>query len=920
MIFLGWDYKQILMFRKILLLLFFLSSIIFVTSVKAFEPFIKSQSNPLPFSNNFQNWNEAGQYQPSVIFDNGIYKMWYASYSGAQFKIIYADSTDGINWTRQNLLDVYPGFDNHDPAIIKTQNGYTLFFVGSTGGGSQNFKIYKIDSADGVNFDTNSRQLVLQPTGNLESNAVSSPFIVFQNGVYYLFYLCWGNQGFRICMATSTNGNQWQRCPNNPVISETSDGPSILEKDGKHYLFFQSSLGVRQADSSDNLSCNMTWSNFQTVLPEPIVGPSVLDNQNILYLYYSGFTQTGLKIHLATSDNQIAPTPTPTASLTPTPNPSPTPTPQKNKVVIIPGLMASWNKEAMLHNKEVSQDKWNLLAFIKEYNGLTQSLENLGYIKDEDFFIFAYDWRKTLDILANDLKQFLKNHNLASSQINLVGHSLGGLVARIYGQKHGKDSLNKIITAGSPHLGTANTYKLVEAGEIERQNSTLWLMQKLAFQINRKGFETNKETINSVMPVAKDLFPIYDFLIDKEGNNISIQSMKIKNTTLLGYSSGFSQLFSALTTLAGDKDKNTLSGHKVDKRTSLDILMGDYPDGRPIENRFDLGDGVIASKSALAGDDLISLPADHGEIIYKAQPIKIILDKLGIPYSPNQIVEGKPTKITPSLIFALLSPAEMQVDFNLQHYQEVDGLIFIENADAGNYILKVKGKIPGGKYTVLVGQISNNNDKWFKIWGEINRFFPSVQTDTYSISFNPENLLDFPVNQDDIVSLFDLLIQRLSLLKKDYNHSDLGEAIEEVRDAKANFLKKYFKHVRKRLLECHREIFSVRRKAPSIYKNELYDTLIQIENLYDRSLENVKPKPTHSSLQNKLRQLNKMYKSRENWLLQKKQKGADVTNQAVLLGLAGEKLTKASDSLNDQKLNLAEIILESTQRLLKEIR
>ena len=39
--------------------------------------------------------------KPSVIFENGIYKMWY-SYRGEKYRIGYAESVDGIRWTRKD--------------------------------------------------------------------------------------------------------------------------------------------------------------------------------------------------------------------------------------------------------------------------------------------------------------------------------------------------------------------------------------------------------------------------------------------------------------------------------------------------------------------------------------------------------------------------------------------------------------------------------------------------------------------------------------------------------------------------------------------------------------------------------------------------------------------------------------------------
>lgn len=913
---------------KLFLFFLFLSYFFIATfsKVHALDPFVKHPNNPLVFSGSYTNWNEQGKYQPSVLFDDGVYKMWYASYNGSQFKIAYATSPDGITWSKQNRLDLRPGFDNHDPSILKTTNGYVMFFVSSTNGSSQNFKIYKISSTDGVNYDPQTISLVLQPEGLLERNAVSSPFVFHKNDSYYLFYLCWGNLGLRICMAISPDGDNWTRCPNNPIISETSDGPTVLEKGGKIYLFYQSSPGLRFVESPESLSCSMTWTSPQTILPEPLVGPSIFEKDGQLLLYYMGFNPTPLEIYFATSGVASSPTPTltPSPTLTPTSTPTPTstltPTPaEKKKIILIPGLMASWNKDAMLHNQQVDQQDWHLLPFVQEYKGITETLKNIGYQQDDDFYIFSYDWRRGIEQLADELAQFILAKNLDNKKINLVGHSLGGLISRIYGQKIGTQNIEKIITAGSPHQGTAKAYPLVEAGEIERDNTLIWLMQKLFFQINKNTFQTDKEAIQALMPSAKDLFPIYDFLNDGS-SYIPVDSLQTKNATLKSFSSNFSDIFDSLITIAGTNSNMTLFGYRVTSQNALDILLKNYVDGRPAENIYDLGDKTILSSSALVGNNKASLAADHAEIIYAFDSIKTILNKLGISYEDSQIVEGSKTNITPSLIFAILSPAEIEVSHNGQIFNEYEGLIFISNAEQGDYQLDVKGKSPGGKYKVLVGQIGNDQDKWFEIVGEINSILPFLQTDIYMISFDPNNPLDYSVNQNDTSSLFDLLIKKYSEIKKEYNHSDLGEAIEEIQDAKKNFQKKKYANMRKQILHSLEEVFNARKKASTYYKNELYDALIQLENLYQKTSEATNYSPKKKDLEKKLADLKKKYAEYESYLLKQNQKKKDVLKQSVSFLHMKEKLDQAEKEINKNTYALAEVLLVSATKLGQEIR
>ena len=86
----------------------------------------------------------------------------------------------------------------------------------------------------------------------------------------------------------------------------------------------------------------------------------------------------------------------------------------------------------------------------------------------------------------------------------------------------------------------------------------------------------------------------------------------------------------------------------------------------------------------------------------------------------------------------------MTVNFEDNVYEEDEGIIFISDAQSGNYELKVLG-IDQGKYEVIVGQISENNDVWESINGEIIQSPASSQTDSYSINYNNQTAVSiFP--------------------------------------------------------------------------------------------------------------------------------------------------------------------------------
>lgn len=62
-----------------------------------------------------------GEYafsKPSVLYDGGIYKMWY-SYRGEKYRIGYAESMDGIRWSRKDeLAGINPSDEGWDSEMI----------------------------------------------------------------------------------------------------------------------------------------------------------------------------------------------------------------------------------------------------------------------------------------------------------------------------------------------------------------------------------------------------------------------------------------------------------------------------------------------------------------------------------------------------------------------------------------------------------------------------------------------------------------------------------------------------------------------------------------------------------------------------------------------------------------------------------
>lgn len=110
------------------------------------------------------------------------------------------------------------------------------------------------------------------------------------------------------------------------------------------------------------------------------------------------------------------------------------------------------------------------------YEDLTEELRD-GLAGEEDepapVFPFGYDWRLPLDRIEDRLAAFVREvidrtlllkhyrddedyriNPTVNPTVNLVGHSMGGLIIAGYIERHGGGSVNKVVTLASPFQGS----------------------------------------------------------------------------------------------------------------------------------------------------------------------------------------------------------------------------------------------------------------------------------------------------------------------------------------------------------------------------------------------------------------------------------------------------------------------------------
>lgn len=101
--------------------------------------------------------------------------------------------------------------------------------------------------------------------------------------------------------------------------------------------------------------------------------------------------------------------------------------------------------------------------FFDYSQALITHLESLGYRENVDLFVFPYDWRLDVSDIATQLRDKIAIATTTSGvdKVNVIAHSMGGLVVKEYIKQFGGTAVDKLILVGVPHLGAPKAYKVL---------------------------------------------------------------------------------------------------------------------------------------------------------------------------------------------------------------------------------------------------------------------------------------------------------------------------------------------------------------------------------------------------------------------------------------------------------------------------
>jgi len=470
-------------------------------------------------------------------------------------------------------------------------------------------------------------------------------------------------------------------------------------------------------------------------------------------------------------------TPIPTATLIPTATPTaiPTSTPipieKKKKIFILPGLGASWNSRAIVYGDNVGDNDWKMTPFVNNYDGLIKLLEDNNMVRDVDYFIWNYDWRKPLSEIEIKFNNFVNTKNLSSNDdIYLIGHSLGGLVARLWSQDYQNDQVKEIITLGSPHLGSLDSYSVWNGGKVLNNKGVSSVVFKILLGLQNKGFlVTDLNKIRSFAPIVQDLLPTFDY-VSKNDQIIPWMSLSSKNENLDNKNRNIETVVSKLNLFVG-VGNSTPRVFNLGKRTLSDQVLGLWPDGRILNYDNSDGDGTVLKKSASAQvSNFMELNSDHGSIVNKS--LSNIAQKLNLEnknFSFNYV-----DNFSDSLVVFIGSPAKAKLVCKDKIFEEIEGFIIVKNQGFNNCELLLYPTDSGVVHLVFGNTKSSN-------WNYLEKDVTVGKNEKIQINFSSGKIFYEKSDSKNLIKLIKSDLQELKL-NKTIKFLERGDFVRVIND------------------------------------------------------------------------------------------------------------------------------------------
>ena len=212
-------------------------------------------------------WDRHIRERGWIIREDSTYNMWYTGYASEEGErhLGFAQSTDGIHWTRYPSNPIYSAGWVEDVCVVKSNGTYYMF---SEGRGDT---AHLLTSTDKINWKEKGNLDIRQTNGQpIKPGPFGTPTIWIEDSIWYLFY---ERNDLGIWLAKSTDQIKWTNVQDSPVIAlgpETYDRYAVamnqvIKYNGLYYGYYHASAFADWREWSTNVASSedlIHWTKY----------------------------------------------------------------------------------------------------------------------------------------------------------------------------------------------------------------------------------------------------------------------------------------------------------------------------------------------------------------------------------------------------------------------------------------------------------------------------------------------------------------------------------------------------------------------------------------------------------------------------------------------------------------------------------
>jgi hypothetical protein len=136
-----------------------------------------------------------GAAHPHVLKEGEAYRMWYEGFDGTVWRLLHADSRDGLDWTKRGLALGPGGSGSPDerglrnPLVLLRKGRYELWYQGRSRS-PERFRVLRALSADGIAWMKAAGEVALHPDPPLEGDeeVLADSALILPDGSVQVFF------------------------------------------------------------------------------------------------------------------------------------------------------------------------------------------------------------------------------------------------------------------------------------------------------------------------------------------------------------------------------------------------------------------------------------------------------------------------------------------------------------------------------------------------------------------------------------------------------------------------------------------------------------------------------------------------------------------------------------------------------------